>query len=177
MPNAVVLAAILASGLLTAPAALATDLAVGAPAPGWKLQGSDGKTYALADFRGKQTVVMAWFPKAGTPGCTAELRDMRDNAAKIEAYDATVFLISLDSPERNAEFAEAEGAKQVILSDPTGATAKAYGVAGAGGFFAKRWTFYVDKDGTVAAIDEHVKTDSAGSDIARKLGELGYPER
>jgi peroxiredoxin Q/BCP len=157
--------------------ALLLALNVGSPAPDWKLQGSDGKTYALSDFKGKQGVVIAWFPKAGTSGCTAELRDMRDRAAEIAAYDATVFLASLDPPERNAEWAKEEGAKQVILSDPTGDVAKAYDVAGIGALFAKRWTFYIDKDGTVVAIDKNVNTAAAGADIAKKLGELGYPKR
>ena len=152
-------------------------LSVGSPAPEWKLQGSDGKTYSLADFKGKQGVVIAWFPKAGTSGCTAELRDMRDRAAEIAAYDATVFLASLDPPERNAEWAKEEGSKHVILSDPTGEVARAYDVAGIGGLFAKRWTFYIDKDGAVVAIDKDVKTGQAGADIAKKLGELGYPKR
>jgi peroxiredoxin Q/BCP len=157
--------------------AFALAVSVGNAAPDWKLQGSDGKTYALADFKGRQGVVLAWFPKAGTPGCTAELRDMRDRAAEIAAYDAAVFLISLDPPERNAEWAKQEGAKQVILSDPTGEVAKAYGVAGAGGLFAKRWTFYIDKDGAIVEIDKSVNTGSAGADIAKKLEALGYPKR
>jgi peroxiredoxin Q/BCP len=155
--------------------AAALALAVGSPAPDWKLRGSDGKTYSLADFKGKQGVVLAWFPKAGTSGCTAELRDLRDQADAIAAYDAAVFLISLDPPERNAEFAKTEGAKHVVLSDPTGEVAKAYDVAG--GLFAKRWTFYIDKDGTLVAIDKEVNTATAGADIAKKLAELGYPKR
>jgi peroxiredoxin Q/BCP len=148
-------------------------VSVGAPAPDWKLPGSDGKTYALADFKGKQGVVLAWFPKAGTSGCTAELRDMRDRAAEIAAYDATVFLISLDPPERNAEWAKEEGAKHVILSDPTGKVAQAYDVAGMGGLFAKRWTFYIDKDGVIKEIDKKIQTKEAGADVAKKIKELG----
>jgi len=86
-------------------------------------------------------------------------------------------MVSLDSAEKNAEFAKSLEAKHVLLSDPTGATAQAYGVAGIGGLFAKRWTFYIDPSGAIVAIDKDVKTASAGEDIARKLGELGYPKR
>jgi len=86
-------------------------------------------------------------------------------------------MVSLDSVEKNAEFAKSLDAKHVLLSDPTGETAKAYGVAGLGGFFAKRWTFYVDEAGVIRAIDKDVQTESAGQDIARELGELGYPKR
>ena len=86
-------------------------------------------------------------------------------------------MVSLDSPEKNAEFAKSLEAKHVLLSDPSGATAEAYGVAGVGGLFAKRWTFYIGEDGSIRAIDKNVKTGTAGADIARKLGELGYPKR
>jgi peroxiredoxin Q/BCP len=86
-------------------------------------------------------------------------------------------MVSLDAPEKNKEFAEGLGAKHVLLSDPSGEAAKAYGVAGFGGLFAKRWTFYIDKDGVIREIDKSVSTSTAGQDIARKLGELGFPTR
>ena len=86
-------------------------------------------------------------------------------------------MVSLDSPEKNAEFAQGLEAKHVLLSDPSGETAKAYGVAGFGGLFAKRWTFYIDRDGMIRAIDQNVSTATAGQDIVRKLGELGFPKR
>jgi peroxiredoxin Q/BCP len=85
--------------------------------------------------------------------------------------------VSLDTPEKNREFAESLGAKHVLLSDPSGETARAYGVAGIGGLFAKRWTFYVDPGGVIREIDRKVATATAGQDMARKLGELGFPKR
>lgn len=86
-------------------------------------------------------------------------------------------MVSLDTPEKNAEFAKSLEAKHVLLSDPSGETAKAYGVAGFAGLFAKRWTFYIDRDGVIRAIDKEVATATAGQDIARRLGELGIPAR
>jgi thioredoxin-dependent peroxiredoxin len=86
-------------------------------------------------------------------------------------------MVSLDAPEKNREFAESLDAKHVLLSDPSGEAARAYGVAGFGGLFAKRWTFYIDREGTIRAIDKNVSTATAGQDIARKLGELGLPKR
>lgn len=86
-------------------------------------------------------------------------------------------MVSMDSPEKNAEFAKALEARHVLLSDPDGVAAEAWGVAGLGGLFAKRWTFYVDRDGVVRAIDTEVATDTAGQGIARKLGELGFPKK
>jgi peroxiredoxin Q/BCP len=86
-------------------------------------------------------------------------------------------MVSFDTPEKNKEFADGLDAKHVLLSDPTGEAAKAYGVAGFGGLFAKRWTFYIDKDGVIREIDKSVSTSTAGRDIARKLGELGFAAR
>ena len=86
-------------------------------------------------------------------------------------------MVSLDTPEKNKEFAEGLGAKHVLLSDPTGETAKAYGVVGFAGLFAKRWTFYIDRDGVIREIDKNVSTATAGQDIARKLGEVGFARK
>lgn len=86
-------------------------------------------------------------------------------------------MVSMDSAEKNAEFAKSLDAKQVLLSDPEGTAAEAWGVGGFGGLFAKRWTFYVDRDGVVREIDTAVSTETAGQDIARKLGELGFPKK
>jgi len=165
---------VMATLLFVAPSVHALE--VGQKAPDFSLTGSDGKTYRLADFAGKRGFVLAWFPKAFTSGCTAELEDLRDNAAALAAYDAAVFMVSLDPPEQNAAFAKSVDAKQLLLSDSDGSVAKAFGVGGLGSF-AKRWTFYVDKEGVVRAIDTEVATHTAGQDIARKLGELGFPKK
>lgn len=170
------LAPVLAA-VLVASAAGAVGLAVGDPAPDFALAGSDGQTHALADHRGQRGVVVAWFPAAFTSGCTAELQDMRDHAAAIAGYDAAVYLASVDTPEKNADFAKEHGAKQVVLSDPSSEAAQAYGVVGPGGLYASRWTFYIDADGKIVEIDKSVSTATAGQDIARKLGELGFPKR
>ncbi|MBS1107981.1 MAG: putative peroxiredoxin, partial [Deltaproteobacteria bacterium] len=134
------LVAVVAALLFVAPGVDALE--VGQQAPEFSLAGSDGKTYRLADFAGKRGFVLAWFPKAFTSGCTAELEDLRDAAAAIAAYDAAVFMVSLDPPEKNAEFAKSVDAKQVLLSDADGSVARAFGVSGLGSY-AKRWTFYV----------------------------------
>jgi len=86
-----------------------------------------------------------------------------------------VYLVSLDEPERNRAFAEALGAKHVVLSDPLKQAAEAYGVVALGGLIARRWTFYVDATGTLRRIDKEVDVASAGQDIARSLAELGFP--
>src|SRR4030095_8430076 len=99
-----------------------------------------------AHLAGQRACVLAWFPKAFTSGCTAELASLDANADTLAAYDVAVFMVSTDDPEKNAECAKTTGPKQVLLSDPDGDVAAAYGVAGMGGLYAKRWTIYVDKD-------------------------------
>ena len=86
-------------------------------------------------------------------------------------------MVSLDKPERNREFAESLGAKHTLLSDPAGDVARAYGVRGFGGFFARRWTFYIGLDGLVRFIDKQVNVETAGQDMARRLAALGFPRR
>lgn len=162
-------------------AALAKDLAVGDPAPDFALEASDGKTYRLADFKGRQAIVLAWFPMAFTSGCTIECKSLADDGDLIEQFDVTYFMTSVDpvaGEKGNAAFAKAHAARFPILSDPTKTTAAAYGVLSPSGY-SSRWTFYVGKDGRIAFIDKDVSSRLASSaqDMAKKLGELGVPKR
>ena len=88
-----------------------------------------------------------------------------------------MYLVSLDEPERNREFAESLGARHVVLSDPGGEVAKAYGVTSAGGLHARRWTFYIDAEGRIREIDKAVTVETAGQDIVDTLGRLGVAKR
>ena len=162
--------------LAMAAAPRAAELKVGDPAPNFTLQASDGKTYSLSDFKGKQAVVLAWFPKAYTSGCTAECKSLAEHGDLVKKYDATYFMISVDPVADNKGFAEQQHADFPLLSDPTKQTAEAYGVLGAMGF-AKRWTFYIGKDGKIQAIDQQVKPATSAEDMAAKLRELGVAER
>jgi thioredoxin-dependent peroxiredoxin len=151
--------------------AAAADLQVGDQAPAFSMVGSDGKTYTLDQFKGKSAVVIAWFPRAFTPGCTKECTSMRENSKELHALKVAYFTASVDAPERNKKFAESLDADYPILSDPDKTVAKAYGVMSAGGF-ANRWTFYIDKDGVIRAIDKAVNSPQAGPDVAAKIKEL-----
>ncbi len=86
-------------------------------------------------------------------------------------------MVSLDDPEKNAAFAASLGASLPVVSDPKGSVAKQYGVLALGGLYARRWTFYIDAEGRVRAIDKKVSASSAGVDMLRKLEELGFPKR
>lgn len=146
---------------------------VGEPAPAFKLKGSDGKTYSLADFKGKKGVVIAWFPRAFTGGCTIECKSLKENGEKLKKLDVAYFTASVDAPEKNADFAKSLELDYPILSDPTKEVAKAYGVLNEKGTASLRWTFYIDKEGVLRHIDKKVVTKSHGEDIAKKLQSLG----
>lgn len=85
------------------------------------------------------------------------------------------FGASVDPPAKNAEFAKSLGLDFPILSDPSKATARAYGVLAASGF-ASRWTFYIGADGRIAAIDKDVHAGSHGGDVVAQLKALKVPE-
>src|SRR4051812_42132830 len=159
---------------LTARSASAAEPKVGDAAPDFTLKGSDGKTYKLSDFKGKQAVVVAWFPKAFTGGCTAAGQSLGANTDKIRKYDVSFFMASVDQVEGekgNKAFAESEHASFPILSDPDKKVAGEYGVMSERGF-ANRWTFYIDKDGKIAAIDKKVQPKTSAEDMLAKLEEL-----
>jgi peroxiredoxin Q/BCP len=159
--------------------ATAEELKVGDPAPDFTLKATDGKTYKLSSFKGKQAVVLAWFPKAFTQGCTIECKSLAENGHLIKKYDVSYFMASVDPLEGeqgNKAFAEAYKADFPLLSDPTKETAKAYGVLNERGF-ASRWTFYIGKDGRISAIEKTVKPATSAEDMAAKLGELHVSNR
>ena len=155
---------------------MAEPLKVGDDAPDFELKGSDGKTYKLSDFRGKKPVVIAWYPKAFTGGCTKECKALAEQGDEIRKYDVAYFTASVDEEQKNKEFAESLKVDYPILSDPSKGTAKAFGVLNERGM-ANRWTYYIDKNGKIAAIDQKVNTESHGKDIAAKLKELGVTEK
>jgi thioredoxin-dependent peroxiredoxin len=167
----------IAGAAMVAPAA---ELAVGDKAPDFKLQASDGKTYRLSDFKGKKAVVVAWFPRAFTQGCTIECKSLAANGDKIRNYDVVYFMASVDPVEGekgNKAFAESEKADFPLLSDPTKEVAAAYGVLNPERGVASRWTFYIDKNGKIVAIDKAVKPATSAEDMLAKLAELKVTTR
>jgi thioredoxin-dependent peroxiredoxin len=146
------------------------ELQPGDRAPDFTLPGSDGRTYSLKDLAG-QPVVIAWFPKAFTGGCTAECKSLRANSDSLRRLNAWHFAASVDSPEENAAFAESLNLDYPILSDPGKAVARAYGVLSPAGF-ASRWTFYIGADGRIIHIDKKVSASSHGTDVLSKLTDL-----
>jgi peroxiredoxin Q/BCP len=166
--------AMLGLGMLLVSIAVGADgvaLNVGDQAPAFSMVGSDGKTYTLDQFKGKSAVVLAWFPKAFTGGCTKECKSLRENSKELHDLKVAYFTASVDPPDQNKKFAESLNLDYPILSDPDKTAATAYGVLSARGF-ANRWTFYIDKEGIIRAIDKSVNASQAGPDVAAKIKEL-----
>jgi peroxiredoxin Q/BCP len=154
-------------------AAAAAELKVGDHAPPFSLAGSDGKTYTLEQFKGKSAVVIAWFPKAFTGGCTKECKSLRENSKALHELNVAYFTASVDTPSENERFAKSLDLDYPILSDPDKTVAREYGVLKADGKVTNRWTYYIDKEGKIKEIDKKVNAPQAGPDIAAKLKELG----
>ncbi|TVS09596.1 MAG: peroxiredoxin [Gammaproteobacteria bacterium] len=150
---------------------------VGDRAPDFTLPASDGETYSLADFHGREAVVIAWFPRAFTSGCTIECKSLAENGHLLRPFAATYFMASVDPLEQNIAFAESQDADFPLLSDEDQSVAAAYGVLNERGGFARRWTYYIDAEGIIVAIDKNVRPATSAEDMAAKLEELGVPRR
>jgi peroxiredoxin Q/BCP len=151
------------------------ELKAGDVAPDFSLPGSDGRTYRLRDLAG-HIVVVAWFPKAFTGGWTAECKSLGTSGAALGRFDARYFAASVDAAETNAKFAASLGIEYPILSDPTKAVARAYGVLAPSGM-ASRWTVYIGRDGRILDVDKKVRAASHGADVATRLQEFTEPVR
>lgn len=150
---------------------LATELKVGDEAPNFKLQATTGDYYQLSDYKGKQAVVLAWYPMANTRGCTIECKSLVEKGHLIREYNASYFMASVDPLDKNRAFAKKTGADFPMLSDPTKETAKAYDVLNIMQM-ASRVTFYVSKEGKIMKIDEDISPKTAAEDIAMHLESL-----
>ena len=150
----------------------ASALDVGDVAPDFELPGADGKTHRLSDYTQKQAVVLAWFPKANTYGCTIECKSLAENGDKIRQFDVTYFMASVDPLATNIDFAAETNADFPLLSDEDKSVAKAYDVLGLTGV-AKRHTFYIGKDGRVLKIDRNVRPETSAEDMVSNLEALG----
>ncbi len=172
------LMAVLAAGVVAQTPAV--ELKVGDVAPDFTLQGSDGKTYRLSDYRGKQAVVVAWFPKAFTNGCTIECKSLAANGDRIRKFDVAYFMASVDPLEGeqgNVAFAKAQGADFPLLSDADKTVAARYGVLSPRAPLANRWTFYIDKNGRIAYIDKAVNPPTSAEDMIARLAALKVAPR
>ena len=139
-------------------------IAKGERAPEFEGTLAGGKQLRLRDFRGRRHIILYFFPKDFTPGCTREACSFRDRRAEVAGLDAEIVGVSLDTPEKHASFAEKYQLPYPLVSDRSGAIASAFGVARLGGWLpTKRVTFVIDKQGVVQhviqsefSIDMHI---------------------
>ena len=124
---------------------------VGSQAPDFSLKNQDGQLVSLSDFRGKQAVLLVFFPFAFSGICTGELCSVRDDLDSFQNEDVQILGISVDHPFALKAWAKAEGYTFPLLSDfwPHGAVAESYGVFNSDAGMAVRGTFLVDRDGIV----------------------------
>jgi len=152
-----------------------TQLTAGDTAPAFTLADADGNRVSLAEYTGRNVVVY-FYPKAATPGCTTEACDFRDNLSSLDAAGYAVIGISPDSVEEIRAFADAEALTFPLLADPDAAVAKAWGVWGEKTIGDRtfdgviRSTFVLDGDGVVQRAEYGVDADGH---VARLRAELG----
>lgn len=145
--------------------------AIGKPAPAFKLQNQDADTVSLADFKGKKNVVLYFYPKAMTPGCTVQACGLRDSAEQLAAHDTVVLGVSPDPVNRLQKFIDKESLNFTLLSDEDHAVADKYGAWGPKKFMGReydgilRQTYIIDKDGKLRHVMDKVKTKTHHDDV------------
>jgi peroxiredoxin Q/BCP len=152
------------------------QVAVGSPAPEFELPDQEGQLHSLEDYR-DQWVVLYFYPKDDTPGCTTEACEFRDNIFAFRDLNAQILGISLDDVESHKSFSEKHGLPFPLLADVEGTAASAYGVKTRmlGMEVAKRQTFIIGPDGTIAKHYDKVDPDAHSKQVLADLAELGAP--
>ncbi len=140
-----------------------TPLKEGERAPNFTLKTATGETFRLSDYRGKWVVLM-FYPKSGTPGCTAQNCAIRDDYESLSQH-AVIVGISVDSQEAQAKFAKEHNLPHILLADEKGEVANLYAVrTGAG--FASRTTYVISPEGTIAKVFERAGTSTHAQELA-----------
>jgi len=149
---------------------------IGNKAPAFTLEDQHGKKHSLVDYKGK-IVVLYFYPKAMTPGCTVQAQGIRDSEKALKKLGVEVLGVSIDAPKRLAKFEERDKLNFTLLSDEDHAVADKYGVWGLKKFMGKeymginRMTFIIDKDGKLKHIMEKVNTKSHHEDVLAYIKE------
>lgn len=141
-------------------------LSEGITAPNFTAKDDEGNSVSLADFEGK-TVVLYFYPKDDTPGCTKEACSFRDSYADYEGKDIAVLGVSRDDETSHKAFKDKFSLPFPLIVDTDGTISQAYEVEGGG--YSKRATFVIDGKGVIKKVYESVKTDTHASDILADL--------
>jgi peroxiredoxin Q/BCP len=150
---------------------------VGNLAPAFSLENQRGEKVSLKDFKGKKTVVLYFYPKAMTPGCTVQACGLRDYRKELDKRGVVVLAVSPDPVKRLVKFEEKEKLNFDLLSDEDHAIAEKYGVWGLKKFMGResmgilRTTFIIGKDGKLAHVMAKVNTKTHNDDVLAWLDE------
>jgi peroxiredoxin Q/BCP len=151
----------------------ADELAPGSPAPKFTLLDQESKSHALSAYRGRW-VVLYFYPKDDTPGCTTEACNFRDDLPALRALNVQILGISVDDTKSHAQFAQKFHLPFPLLADTDGAVAHDYGALWSIGplRIAKRYTFVIDPEGRIAKIYRNVKPATHSRELQQDLKEL-----
>ena len=150
---------------------------IGKPAPDFTLPATTGENVSLRQFKGKKTVILYFYPKDETPGCTKEACEFRDHTEEFERLGVVVLGISTDNMESHQAFREKHKLPFPLLSDEDAAVSKLYGVYKLKNLYGKKYmgiertTFVIDRTGRIAQIYPKVKVDGHIPALLEFVGE------
>ncbi|WP_367306557.1 thioredoxin-dependent thiol peroxidase [Alicyclobacillus acidocaldarius] len=152
-------------------------LEVGVKAPEFSAESDSGEIVKLSDLRGK-VVVLYFYPKDDTPGCTQEACAFRDLKSRFEEAGAVIYGVSRDDIRSHAKFRDKHGLNFPLLSDPDGQICQAYDVLKEKNMYGRktvgieRTTYVIDRDGAIAAVFPKVKVDGHAEEVLAKVREI-----
>lgn len=146
-----------------------TELEIGQDAPEFKLQAYPSGEYKLSQFKGRKNVILAFYPKDDTPGCTQENCAFRDDLSKFQEVNTQVFGISCDDVKSHEAFSKKFNFTHLLLADVGGNIAKKYGAYKEEKGYASRKLFVIDKSGKVRKIVDGMPSNSELLDFVKTL--------
>jgi peroxiredoxin Q/BCP len=137
----------------------------GSPAPDFSLKSTDGSTVQLSRFKGKKNVIVYFYPKDDTPGCTKEACAFRDDISQLLAKDTVVFGVSTDNLQSHNEFTKKFSLNFPLLSDPDGSVSKAYDGFNPEKGTSRRVTAVIDKEGKIKKYFAQVNPEGHSKEV------------
>ncbi len=150
---------------------------IGRPAPDFSLPSTTGEKISIKQFKGKKTVILYFYPKDETPGCTREACDFRDHSTEFEGHNTVVLGVSTDPLESHLHFRDRHSLPFPLLADEDATVSKMYGVYKQKNLYGKKYmgiertTFVIDRTGRVAQIYPRVKVDGHVQDLLEFVSE------